>query len=489
MNPTKSHLPSQSDSLDSQLGLFDEFRVHGKSMIDAIADYWQTIESRKVTPSLDQPVEMPEIGMEGIGLERSVSELGHVFDNSLAMSHPLYLGLVNSSPLPQAVLGDLLVSTLDNNGGASHQGPAHVAAEQAILQKLKTLIGYNGDGLFLPGGSFVNHHALMLAREKHFPQWSNEGPTSVTKTPRLYTGDSVHFSVSRAAKSIGCGMNSIVSLQTNARGAIDCEILELAIKRDIEDGFQPFCVVATAGTTGTGAVDDLESIHEICRRHDLWLHVDTCYGGAVLLSEKYRQLLKGIEKADSIAIDLHKWFFVPLVAGVLLTRHDQLQIDTFDVAASYIPSTTTEPYCKGLPTSRRSTALGTWFGLRAAGWNTVKNTVERNIELTRYLEQMLGKQGFVVMPDGELSIACVRYEPTGFDEKGLEALQNRIAISVRKSGIAWFATTNHQGKSWMRLNMVNLHTRQHHIDRLVSEFARIAEETTNSILHTNLPNG
>jgi glutamate/tyrosine decarboxylase-like PLP-dependent enzyme len=175
-----------------------------------------------------------------------------------------------------------------------------------------------------------------------------------------------------------------------------------------------------------------------------------------------------MEQADSLAVDLHKWFFMPLTAGVLLTRHEQEARELFRVDASYIPDAGhVQAYCRGLPTSRRLSGLAVWFALRTAGWSVIREAIERNIQLTRDLERQLAQRGLRVMAAGQLSIACARWEPEGWSGESIDRLQQAIADDVCRRGVAWFATTLCRGKIWLRFNMVNLHSQQSHVDQLV----------------------
>lgn len=458
----------------------DEFQLAGHRIIDLIAEYFDEIERRRVAPDVEFPKLLKEFAQsvsdEGIGLAAGVEELSDVFAASMAMSHPLYLGLVNSSPLPQAVLGDLVVSALDNNGGASHQGPAGAAAEREVIRWMSAQLGYEGDGMILPGGTHATLQGLQIAKFCRFPKWIEQGPHALNGCPRIYLSSATHFSSARAARVIGLGDDCIVPVADQGRGEMDPSALHAAIQEDVKQGRQPFAVVATGGTTGTGAIDSLRDIVPVCQQFNIWLHVDACYGGAAAMLESYRSLFAGLEQADSVAVDLHKWFFMPLTAGVLLTRHEQSARALFDVAASYIPASgDAEPYSRGLPTSRRATGLAAWFGLRTAGWNVVKEAIERNIRLTRDLERQLERRGFRVMPEGCLSIACARWEPAGWDAEASNQLQESIAEEVRRQGAAWFATTHCHGESWLRFNAVNLHTQQEHIDQLAVLVADAAQ--------------
>lgn len=451
---------------------FDEFRQAGHRAVDAIADYLESVSDRPVSPDVDRDlmtdVYSGTISDQGVGIEGAVDEFAErVFDQSLAMSNPLYLGLVNSSPLPAAAIGDLFVSTIDNNAGAFHQGPTNAATEKEVLRALGEKLGYCAEGLILPGGSYVNFHALHLARTHHLPDWP-EAPVE-GRQPKVYISDVSHFCNDRAILALGLGKQAIARVPVTGRGEMDMASLQQQVEADLEAGDQPFAVVVTVGTTGTGAIDDVARAAEIAKQFGLWLHVDACYGGAIGLLPEWSERFKAISQADSLGVDLHKWFFMPLTAGVVLSPHVDATMASFDIGASYIPDQGyVEAYRRGLPTSRRGTSIAIWLALRAYGWETIRTAVRRNIELTKLLEQKLAAIGLRVLSGGELSIACARWEPGHISTDQWDALQVKLADSVRATGRAWFATTQHEGQTWLRFNMVNLNTRAEHLDSLVA---------------------
>jgi len=337
-------------------------------------------------------------------------------------------------------------------------------------------------------------HGLLLARTAHFPQWQDQGPTALKAAPIVYTSEVSHFSVARSARAIGIGDRNIVAIPALGRGVMDAGALAEQIQRDRAAGKCPFVVAATMGTTGTGVLDPLAAIAEVCARERLWLHVDACYGGAALLLDEWKPRFAGIERADSIAVDPHKWFYMPMTAALVLTRHAdiagtripsraptpaEIEQRAFAVNATYIPSDgDIDPYQRGVPTSRRCAGAMVWFALRAHGWKTIRDAVRRNINLSRLLETQLAERGFTVMPDGELSIACARWEPDGLSPDQLDAVQIQIAKTVVESGTAWFATVRHQDRLWLRFNILNLHTRETHIRKLVDALTEAANRVT-----------
>jgi aromatic-L-amino-acid decarboxylase len=440
------------------------------------------LEMRRVAPSATRQELRKSLagslGEDGIGLLPVLDEFeGLILPHCMTTPHPLYLGLVNSSPLPAAALADLFISTLNNNGGAFHQSPAMTSCEAEVVRLFLELFGYpaSGDGMILPGGSFATLQALVLARCRAFPD-------GVLHKPRIYTSEAAHFSVARSAFIAGVPMSGVVAIPTRGRGEMNPEILAERIRHDRREGAIPVAVTATAGTTGTGAIDPLLAIADVCGLERVWFHVDACYGGAAILSKSLRPRFAGIDRADSIAVDPHKWFFIPITAALLLTRQREDAPRVFTTKhGSYIPGDeVVDAWQRGMPTSRRSSGLAVWMGLRAHGLGVIREAVERDIRLMRLLDNLLADRGFRVLEGGELSISCARYEPARLSEAELDALQVHITADVVASGAAWFSTVLHAGQTWMRFNLVNLHTREEHIRRLadvVDKAARAALAT------------
>jgi aromatic-L-amino-acid decarboxylase len=427
------------------------------------------VEARPISPP-STPADLAvlfggNLDQKGIGLMPALHEFrDKILLHTLGIPHPLYCGLVQSSPLPGAVLADLLVSAVNNNAGAFHQGPAFVAAEKEVLRSFRDLFGLGArwTGMVLPGGTLANLQSLVLARTAAFAD-------GVPEEARLYVSHAAHFSVTRAARIAGLRKESIVNVPTTGRGVLDVNALARQIASDKRLGAKPFAVVASLGTTGTGAIDPLHEIADLCARESVWLHVDACYGGAAILLPNPPAAVAAIREADSIAIDPHKWFFIPVVAAIALHKHPQVSQTAFgEETASYIPQPSeAEPWQRGIPTSRRAAGFTIWMALRAYGWRTIAEVVKRNVELTRLLEDRLRDRGFAVLPEGQLSVACARFEPQDRTPEELDDIQEQIARAVRESGRAWFATVRHTEKTWLRFNIVNFRTQEEHVETLV----------------------
>jgi aromatic-L-amino-acid decarboxylase len=447
---------------------------------ELFVEIYRGLEQRPVAPAVERAALVGQfagtLGDDGVGLLAALDEFRDgVLPASMGTPHPLYLGLVNSSPLPAAALADLLVSALNNNGGAFHQSPAMTACEAEVVRSFARLydLPEGAEGMFLPGGTYATLQALVLARFRAI------GPRAPGPGLRVYASDAAHFSVARSAVVAGVGAEDVVSLPAAGRGELDVRLLAEAIRCDRRDGKTPLAVVATAGTTGTGAVDRIAEAADLCAAEGVWLHVDGCYGGAVALVPELRGLLAGAGRAQSIAVDPHKWFFIPVTAALLLVGEAGLAARLFDTArGSYIPGDgPVDAWRRGIPTTRRSSGFTVWMAIRAHGWRTVRDAVRRNVALTRLLERLLAERGFTVLPDGRLSIACARFEPPHGDPAAGDRLQEELARRVVATGRSWFATVRHAGRTWLRFNMVNLHTREEHVRRL----ADLLDETARGL--------
>ncbi|MEM8710229.1 MAG: GNAT family N-acetyltransferase, partial [Planctomycetota bacterium] len=452
-----------------------ELREGLESVGRTLEEFLDGLETRAVAPQAPGK-ELAEsfagtLGAAGVGLDGLVKDVqARILPHAMGMPHPLYLGLLNCSPLNGGILGDVVVSALNNNAGAWEQSPPFAAAEAEVLRLFRDAFGLpeETNGLVLPGGSYACLHALQLAREAKLPDWRERG---VDPRATVYVSASAHFSAVRAATTMGILPSRVIKVPTRGRGALDPDALRDRIRQDREEGLRPTVVVATAGTTGTGAIDPVEAIADICEAENLWLHVDACYGGAAVLLEELQGSFKGVERADSVAIDPHKWLFVPMVAGVILCRHPGLDLETFDVDAPYIPDAEhVDGYRAGLPTSRRASGFTIWATLRAHGLQTAIDLVRQNNRHARLVEERLAATGFEVLEGGELSIACVRW-PFQADA---DALQAKLADAIVASGVAWFGTFPHAGKLWLRMAFVNARTTDGHVERLVEALRRNA---------------
>ncbi|HEU5320560.1 MAG TPA: aminotransferase class I/II-fold pyridoxal phosphate-dependent enzyme, partial [Methylomirabilota bacterium] len=301
---------------------FEKRRELGYKLVDRINDYFAGLPTRPVQPPLETrgvaaaPRELPEVGEEPGAVFDDV--LGELMDRGFHTASGNYFGLQNPTPTFVAVLTEMLVAALNPQLASIAHSELAWRLEQETVRWIGGRVGWAGpfDGTFTSGGSEANFTALALALAAHVPGVVGDGVAASGARPVLYATAEAHHSVDKAAGLLGLGRQALRRIPVTPTVQLDVERLEAQIWRDKAAGLLPFCVVATAGTTASAAVDDIVAIAEVCDRHNLWLHVDGAYGGAVILSDRYRDVLRGIERADSVTLDPHKWLAMPMSAGM-----------------------------------------------------------------------------------------------------------------------------------------------------------------------------
>src|SRR6476646_6575342 len=287
----------------------------------------------------DLGVPLPELGAD------AASVLDNLCSDMAAQGFHVpsanYFGLMNPTPTYMAVLAEALVAALNPQLASLARSQLAARIERETVRWIGERVGWDRpfDGTFTSGGNEANFSALAMALATHFPQTVEDGLAAAGARPVLYTSDEAHHSLDKSAGLLGLGRKALRRIPINSAAQIDSLQLEEQITQDKAAGFAPFCFIATAGTTNSGAIDDLIKVAEICKRHQLWLHVDGAYGAAAIFSDRHRDLVRGLELADSITIDPHKWLAMPFAAGVVLTSHPELLKVTFGVSTPYMPKT------------------------------------------------------------------------------------------------------------------------------------------------------
>ena len=389
------------------------------------------------------------------------------------------MGLITASPLPIGVIGDLIASALNQNLGAYSIGPSAVAMERETVRWLCELAGYGPDagGNLTSGGMVANLIGLKLARdhasEDHAQHAGVEGRWGV------YTSEERHVSIDKAADTVGLGRDSIRPLPTDDSYRLELAAVEAAIAADRAAGVRPACLVAMAGSTNTGAVDDLRALRAIADREGLWLHGDAAYGGGMLLSHASRQVLDGIELCDSITIDPHKWFYAPVDAGAVLVKDAARLTSSFGQRPAYLTDSFDEAgeryqyYVHGLEQTRRFRALKVWMSFKRYGADEIGRWVDANVgHAVRMHELAEAHPRFASAVRPPMSAACVRWIPErALTEEQTDRLHHRVVERIEKAGAFWIGTTRMKGKTWFRACPVNFRTTLEHMDRLVETLA------------------
>lgn len=438
----------------------------GEQVTRWVAEFYGTLEHETITPEIT-PAESDalfagDLPFEGRGFEAALDQVRErVVPGSLRIPHPRYFGLMNPTPVMPAIFGEVIVSALNQNMGAWSHSPTGTAVEKRMVRWFCDLVGYPhaAFGTFCSGGSVANLIALRMAVADRLPESSSGGLQALREPPVFYVSAEAHFSFGKAATVLGLGTDSMHLVPVDGRARVQLPALRDAIARDRAEGRRPFAVVGIAGTTSSGSVDPLEEIAEVARREGLWYHIDAAWGSGILVSERHRHRLRGIEHADSVTFDPHKWMFMPLGSGAVLARDRQIMQRTFETQAVYIPTDEderTDFRTYGLAGSRRNDALKLWLSVQTLGLGWYEATIDRHMEQTAWLAAELERDPdweLTIQPD--LNILCFRFRPSGVPEDQLPELQNRVIDAVVRDGRSWISGTVVRGVRairWMALS-------------------------------------
>lgn len=473
-----------------------EFREAGHRVVDLLADYLSGIESRRLFPDVE-PRELYELFDEPLpenpeSPDQVVDEvIGKVLPNSTHVGHPGYFGLITPSPTPMGALADLIASTINQNPGAYTIGPAAVAIERRTVEWLARLAGYGegAGGNLTSGGMMANFIGLKLGRD-----WAS-GDTiqhdGVEGRWAVYTSEERHVSVDKAVDAVGLGRRGLRALPTGDDFRVRVDALEEAIARDKRDGIRPMIIVGMFGTTNTGAVDDIRALRSIADREHMWLHVDAAYGGGMLLSREHPMHDRGLELADSITIDPHKWFYAPLDAGAVLVKNERRLTHSFGMKPAYLTDEMDRAderyqyYVHGFEQSRRFRALKVWMTFKRYGAREVARWIDANVAQAGHLYELVSERhDFVAATRPTMSAICIRYVAPELTQTQLATLHAEVARAVEAGGRFWMSTTELKGRSWFRINPVNFRTRLEHMDELL-ETLRVECERVRAELRRN----
>ncbi|MBV9335604.1 MAG: aminotransferase class V-fold PLP-dependent enzyme [Solirubrobacterales bacterium] len=441
--------------------------------MEALERHWEHVADLPVAPRAGY--EELEARVRAFDFEKPVS-LQALIDTSTELlrdgivhtSHPRYFGLFNPTPTFAGVLADLLVAAFNPQLAVTSHAPAAVAIERHVLSFLAGHLGIaDASGSFTSGGAEANLTAVLVALERRFPEAAADGLRAVAAQPTLYASTEAHDSLAKIVQMAGLGRGAVRLVAPTERLALDLDALRTAILRDRAAGATPFLVVATAGCTAAGVIDPLPAIAEMCKEFDIDLHVDAAWAGAACLSARLRPLLAGVERADSVTVDAHKWLSAPMGAGIFLTRHPDALGRAFRTTASYMPSAEpADPYLTSAQWSRRFIGLKVFLSLAAAGRGGYAAQLERDCELGDRLRSRLRRDGWRIVNETPLPVVC--FIPNHNDSRATLA---SIAQHVVSSGIAWISVAQLAGRPALRACITSYRTTEQDIDLLCAELA------------------
>jgi len=425
-------------------------------LVELIERHWEEVADFPVAPGASYEELADRLAefdfREPVPPERAIEVCGELLRGGIVHTpHPRYFGLFNPTPTFAGVCADAIVAAFNPQLAVASHAPAAVAIERHVLSFLAGKLGlYETAGSFTSGGAEANLTAVLVALERHFPEAALDGLEAVQGRPTLYVSSEAHHSFIKVARMTGLGHRALRVVPTTPALQLDPKALREHVVEDRSAGARPFLVVATAGTTAAGVVDPLAEIADLCDELALDLHVDAAWGGAVCLSDRLRAVLEGIERADSVAIDAHKWMSVPMGAGIFLTRHREALESTFRVTADYMPSASgSDPYLSSVQWSRRFIGLKVFMSLLVAGRAGYAAQLEHDCRLADRLRGLLEEDGWLIVNRTPLPVACFTDEPDGDPARSASRLR-AIAEHVESSGAAWISVVELAGRPALR---------------------------------------
>ncbi len=465
----------------------------GRIVTEIIARYTSALDEIRVcseaAPADLEKLFNEELPLKGIGAAEIFRRFEQeVLLHAMQIPSPRYYGLFNPTPLPIAVWADALASAINQNGAAWRNAPAANVIEARVLRWLCEIIGYDAGsyGTLTSGGSEANLVALKCARDRAATGVRERGLRAASGDMIVYASEQSHYSFEKSVDILGMGRESLRKIAVDDNFHVKIDALREAIENDLRAGRIVCCITGAAGATSTGIVDPLDELADVARDYNCWFHVDGAYGGALALSEKHKHQLRGIERANSVTIDPHKWMFVPFACGAVLTRDGgNVLRDGFDITPEYLSERRDhlggadvgyDFFRYGQLGTRRFNALKLWMALKFLGVGGYGEIIELQIELTNYFASRLDElKDFSRIGRVETAVCCFRFTPPeskDWDGAAQDDLQRALQQRIERSGAAWISTTVLNNRRALRVNINSFLTERRHIDDLVELLQR-----------------
>lgn len=408
----------------------------------------------------------------------------NVMPYAMGNVHPRFWAWYMGSGSFTGALGDFLAAVQGSNlGGGNH---AAAAMDQQVVNWCKQIVGFPGSasGTLVSGGSMANFIGLAVARNAKAGVDVREHGVAAIETPlRFYASDQVHSCHRKAVEALGLGNRALRRVPSDREFRIDLAALRAAIDEDRAEGFRPACIIASAGTVNTGAIDDLRALADLAAESGLWLHVDGCIGALIAIAPGNAGRVAGIERADSVALDPHKWLHAPFEVGCALVRDAAAHHGTFAVTPEYLEASprglAAAPWLHeyGLQTTRGFRALKVWMMLKEHGIDKFGRLIDQNIAQARYLGGLIGAEPRLeLLAAPSINIVCFRFRSEGMDDDASKALNVEIMLRLQEAGTAVLSDTTVRGRHYLRVAIANHRTRREDLDLLVREAVRLGSE-------------
>ena len=451
--------------------------------VDFLADYFDRLEtrpvlvpttSRAIRGRIDEP--LPMAGADLGALLDTVRNV--ISEYSRHSGHPRMFGYVASPGTAITAIGNMIAAAMNINVTAWRSAPSGTDLERLTIDWLKEMLGYPAPagGLLTSGGSMANFAALGAARSaKAGANVVRDGVAAAGRRMCLYVSEESHFSMAKAAGMLGLGESNVRAVKTDERLHIDLADLERLVAADLAAGHLPFCVVANAGTTATGAFDPLAEVADFAHRHNLWMHVDAAYGGFAALAPSARHFFAGIEEADSVTLDPHKWLYLPVGCGCVLYKDPAAARAAFSHGADYTRPIGLEHdeafafWDYGPELTRPFRALDLWLLIKFAGAGRLGKAVEENIACAKYFEELVkASDDFEMLAPVELSVFCFHYVPKGFTGD-LDVFNERLLVTLQRAGSTYLSNARVRGRFALRGCVLNYRTTKADMERVLED--------------------
>lgn len=457
----------------------EEFKKYGYQLVDWIADYFENIEEYPALAQIkpgdlksklpQNPPQQPE-KMEDV--YKDVDNL--IMPAMTHWNHPKFMAYFNSSGSGPGVLGELLASAFNINGMVWKSSPASTELEEVIMDWLRQMIGLPEDfwGIIYDGGSASTLHGIAMAKEAiEGTEFRTKGMSGreETKKLRLYQSEHAHSSVEKAAITLGIGIEGVRKIPVDTNFSMIPSELKKAIEEDKANGWLPFCIVGTVGTTSSTAIDPIPEIAEICKEEKLWLHVDAAHGGTAAILPEMQYILKGCEHADSFYFNPHKWMFTPIDASAFYTKHPDTLKRTFSLVAEYLKTehdTSVKNHMDyGVQLGRRFRSLKLWFVIRYFGVEGLQKIIREHLRLAKLIEGWINESGdFELLAPVNMSTVCMRAVPKNLkSEEEINEFNEKFLEKINKGGEYFLTHTKLNGKFTIRIVISGLRTTEKHV--------------------------
>lgn len=480
---------------------WSQFRVLAHQMVDDMVDHLASLREQPAWRPIPEEIRAAfteSAPKQGQGAEAAYQDfLEQVLPYPNGNLHPRYWGWVQGNGTPLGMMADMLASGLNPHLAGFNQAPALV--EHQVLAWLGELMGFppESSGVLVTGGSMANVLGLTVARFAILraagydvrERGLQPGADGVSP-PRLvcYGSMETHGWARKAVELLGLGNAAFRRINVGPDYRLDLNALRRAVAEDRAAGALPCCVIATAATVNTGAIDDLTSLADFCQSERIWFHVDGAFGALLRLSERLRHLVRGIERADSLAFDLHKWGYLPFECACVLVRNPELHRATFAAKASYLEEATRGVIAGGLPFADRGIdltrgfkALKVWLSFKAHGVEAFARLIEQNVQQAQYLAELVqAHPDLELLAPVPLNVVCFRYAPEGLPADALNGINTEILLRLQESGVAAPSSTMLQGRYAIRCANVNHRSRREDFEALVAEVVAIGHRVRGS---------